>query len=171
MKEDTLRTLHIMTPPQKVHQKKKSVHNTYMFQLSGDKWLLHQFLRVPMFCDTTQTPTHSAERPVWNDLLMNFAEHKNSDDYRKAVADSQRKGADHVRLSRRIYSARLHYEKGKRLAFRVRYKQVNWHSLSPDDQQAVEDYEARRSANRLDEAIKEKEKHGTTRFHLQRMKS
>ena len=71
MKADTLRLLDIMTP-QKVHQKKKSVHNSYMFQLSGDKWLLHQFLRVPMFCDTTQTPTHSAERPVWKVIAYQF---------------------------------------------------------------------------------------------------
>ena len=157
--------------PQRAHQMKKSVHSTYCFHISGDKWLLRQFLRAPVVYDSTQAPTSSAEQPAWNDLLSQFREHKNSDEYRTAVAKSQQKGDEHVRLSHRIWWARLSHEKGKNFAFLVRNQLRNWYSLSPYEQLLAQDYEAGRSANRVKSLITEKENKGTARFHLLRMQS
>ena len=170
MNQNNLRKLTTMGP-RMVHQQKKSVFSTYCFHISGDKWLLRQFLRAPVGYDSTQAPTSSAEQPAWNDLLSQFREHKNSDEYRTAVADSQQKGVEHVRLSHSIWWARLNHEKGKHVAFLVRAQHRNWHSLSPYEQELAQDYEAGRSANRVKSLIAEKEKKGTARFHLLRMQS
>ena len=165
MKADSLRKLTTMRP-QRAHQFKKSVHSTYMFHLAGCKWLLWQFLRVPLFYEPTEAPSSSAERPAWNQLLRQFEEHRKSDAYCTAVEDSQRKGDDHVRLSQRMCKARFEHEMGKRISFRVRHEHLDWDSLSPSDQELAEHYESRRSAKRLQKLFQEKDKKGTTRFHL-----
>ena len=167
---DNLRKLKTMRP-QRAHQLKKSVHSTYMFHLAGCKWLLSQFLRVPLFYEPTQAPSSSAERPAWNQLLSQSEEHKKSDEYRKAVEDSQRKGDDHVKLSGRIWWARHDHEKGKNISFRILRENLNWDSLSPSDQEAVQEYVCGRSACRLHRLIAEQEKKRTDRYHLLRMQS
>ena len=168
MKEDNVRRLKDMKP-QEARQKKRSVFSTYVFQVAGCKWLMHQLLRFPVVCDPTQAPSSSAQRPAWNQLLREFEEHKRSVEYRAAVEDSQRKGDDHVRLSQRMCKARFEHEMGKRISFRVRHEHLDWHSLTPDDQKLVEYYDYGWSAKTIQKLIDEKEKKGTAGFHLLRM--
>ena len=142
-----------------------------MFQVSGCKWLLREFLRLPLAYGPTQTPTSSAARPAWQDLLSAFEEHKNSEEYRKAVENSKRKGEDHVRLSNRLWWARHDHEKGKNISFNVCAGIVDFDSLSQDDQELAQDFEAGRTQKNLDSLKKEKEKSRTTNFHLLRLES
>ena len=134
-----------------------------MFQLSGSKWLLRQFLRLPL------TPTSRAAQPAWHHLLSGFEEHKTSSEYLKAVENCQRQGEDHVRLSHRLWSARHNHEQGKNISFKIRADLVEFASLSQNDQSLAEDYEGGRSGASLDALMKEKEESGTTNFHLLRM--
>ena len=157
MNEDGLRKLKQMKP-QRAFQRRRSVFSTYWFHVSGCKWLMHQLLRFPVVCDPTQAPSSSAQRPAWNQLLCKFEEHKKSAQYCKAVEDSQRKGDDHVRLSERMCRARFDHERGKTFSFRILHENLNFHSLSPSDQELVEDYDARRSAKKVQELIEEKGK-------------
>ena len=168
MKEDVLRRLKDMKP-QEALQKKKSVFSTYLFQVAGCKWLIHQLLRFPVVWDPTQAPSSSAQRPAWKQLLRQFEEHRKSAAYCTAVEDSQRKGDDHVRLSQRMCKARFEHEVGKRISFRVRHEHLDWHSLTPDDQKLVEYYDYGWSAKTIQKLIDEKEKKGTAGFHLLRM--
>ena len=170
MKEATLAAYETM-PPQKAHQLTKKTHSTYLFHLSGCKWLLREFLRLPLTYGPTQTPTSSAARPAWHHLLSAFEEHKNSEEYRKAVQNSQYKGDNHVRLSNRLWWARHDHEKGKNISFKVRAGNVEFDSLNQSDQRLAEDYESGRSDATLNDLIKEKEENGTTNFHLLRMNS
>ena len=170
MKEDKVRQLKAMKP-QGAHKLKKSVYSTYSFHVSGCKWLMKQFLKFPLVYDPTQAPSSSSERPAWNQLLSQLEEHKNSDEYRKAVEDSQRKGDDHVRLSHAIWWARHDHEKGKNISFQILHERLKWESLRSGDQELAEDYESGRSAKRLQELFEEKEKKGANRFHFMRMKT
>ena len=110
--------------------------------------------------------TSSAARPAWHDLLRAFEEHKESPEYRKAVEKSKRKGENHVRLSKSLRLARRNHEKGKNISSKVRAGDVEFDSLSQNDQTLSADYEAGRTAGRLNELMKEKENSGTTNFIL-----
>ena len=142
-----------------------------MFDLSGCKWLLREFLRSPLAYGPTQTPTSGAPRPAWHDLPSAFEEHKNSEEYRKAVQNSQHKGDNHVRLCKRLWWARHDYEKGKNISFKVQAGNVQFHSLNQRDQRLAEDYRSGQSLATLNELIEEKEENGTTNFHLLPMNS
>ena len=170
MKEATLADYATMRTPQ-AHQLTKTTHSTYLFHLSGCKWLLREFLRLPLTYGPTQTPTSSAARPAWHHLLSAFEEHKSSQEYRLAVKNSQRKGEQHVRLSNRLWWARHNHEKGKNTSFKVRAGIVEFHSLSHNAQRLAQEYESGRSESILNAYMKEKEESGTTNFHLLRMNS
>ena len=116
------------------HQLTKRTHAAYLFHLSGCKWLLREFLRLPLAFAPTHTPTSSAARPAWNHLLRGLEKHKNSEKYCKAVENSERKGEHHVRLYNRLWWARHDHEKGK-ISFEVRAGIVEFDSLSQRDQE------------------------------------
>ena len=90
MKDATL-AAHATMSNQAAQQLRKSVHGTHMFQVGGCKWLLHEFLRLRLAYSPTQTPRSSAARPAWHDLLTAFQSHRRSEEYRRAVANSQKK--------------------------------------------------------------------------------
>ena len=167
---------------QEAQQLMKRTHSTYMFHLSGCKWLLREFLRLPLACNATQTATSSAAQPAatqtetsraalpaLHHLLSAFEEHKNSVEYRKSVENSKSKGDNHVRLSNHLWWARHNHEHGKNISFKVRAGSVEFASLSQGDQILAEDYEAGRSGAKLNALMKEKEASGTMNFHLLRM--
>ena len=162
---------HATMSRQEAHQLTKTRYGTYLFLLSGCKWLLREFLRLPLACGPTQAPTSSAARPAWHHLLSAFEEHKSSQEYRLAVKNSQRKGEQHVRLSNRLWWARHNHEKGKNTSFKVRAGIVEFDSLSQSCQILAEEYESGRSESILNALMKEKEESGTTNFHLLRMNS
>ena len=170
MKDSTL-AAHAAMSRQEAHQLRKSTHGAYLFHLSGCKWLLREFLRLPLACGVTQPATSSAAQPAWHHLLSAFEEHKNSEEYRKAVENSEHKGENHVRLSNRLWWARRDHEEGKNISFNVRAGSVEFTSLSQNHQALAEDYEAGRSGARLNALMKEKEASGTMNFHLLRMNS
>ena len=99
---------------QQALQLEKKTHQTYMFLLAGCKWLLREFLRLPLAYGPTRAPTSSAALPSWHHLLSSFEQHKSSLEYRRAVENSQRQGEQHVRLSRRLWWARHNREKGNK---------------------------------------------------------
>ena len=75
MKASTL-AAHATMRRQRAHLLTKSTHGTYLFHLSGCKFLLREFLRLPLAYGPTQTPTSSAARPAWQHLLSAFEEHQ-----------------------------------------------------------------------------------------------
>ena len=170
MKGTTL-AAHATMSRQQAQQLTKKTYGTYLFHLSGCKWLLREFLRLPFANCPTQTPTSSPARPAWHHLLSAFEKHKKSEEYRKAVENSQRQGENHARRSNRLWWARHNHEKGKNISFKIRAGNVEFDSLSQSDQMLAEDYEAGRSGANLNALMNEKEESGTTNFHLLRMKS
>jgi hypothetical protein len=122
MQDSTLQTHLTMATgcPQKAHQLTKRTYSTHLFHLSGCKFLLRQFLRLPFACSAEQPATSSTAQPALQHLLEAFEQHKQSPEYRKAVENSKEKEAQHVRLTKRLWWARHDHEQGKNLSFRIR---------------------------------------------------
>ena len=68
--------------PEKAHETRKTVHNVHLFQISGCKFIVHLFIRMPVLSEC-------AEQPVIDQLLQDYERHKESDEYKKVVAHSQ----------------------------------------------------------------------------------
>ena len=151
---------------QRAHQLEKSTFSVYQFHLSGCKWLLREFLRLPLVAASIKGTTSSAAQPAWRELLAAFEEHKTIEAYRKAVEASKKKEKDHVRLSQRLWEARRNHIQGHNISFRVRAGTVEFTSLSQTQQKLAEDYEAGRSARSLDAVMKEKDASSPKCFHL-----
>ena len=149
MSLETLATRETVSGQEAQLLEKKS-HATYMSQLTGSKWLLRQFLRLPLAYGPSQTPTSSVAQPAWHQLLSCFEEHKNSPEYHKAVKDHP------VVLSYRLSWARHNHAKGKNISFKIRAGNVEFDTLSQNDQSLVSDYECGRSAS-LNALMKEKQ--------------
>ena len=67
---------------EKARNKCQSVHSTHLFQISGCKFIVHLFIRIDVL-------SKCAEQPVIDQLLQQYARHKDSDEYKKIVAHSQ----------------------------------------------------------------------------------
>ena len=160
---------HRALPRQKAHLLEKSAFSTYQFHLSGCKWLLREFLRLPIVAAFMEGTTSSAVQPAWRELLAAFEEHKTTEAYRKTVEASKKKEKDHVRLSQRLWEARRNHIQGHNISFRVRAGTVQFTSLSQTQQKLAEDYEAGRSARSLDAVMKEKDASSPKCFHLLRI--
>ena len=173
MQDSTLKAHETMenVRPQNARQLEKSTHGTHLFHLSGCKFLLRQFLRLPFACSAEQPATSSAAQPALHHLLEAFEQHKQSPEYRRALENSKEKEAKHVRLTKRLWWARHNHEQGKTLSFRVRAGHVAFNSFSQDDQTLAEDYEAGRSAARIKSLMEEREAAGSMNFHLLRLSS
>ena len=93
MQDSTLTTHETMESqrPQDAQQLDKQIHGAHLFHLSGCKFLLRQFLRLPLACSAEQPATSSAAQPALHHLLQAFEEHKQSPTYRKAVENSKKR--------------------------------------------------------------------------------
>ena len=84
----------------------KRRHNAYLHNLAGNKFLLRKLIQLPIIAQCNATSSDSAEQPAsimaW---LEEFRVHKESDEYKAAVAQSQRKAEEHKRLSKQICEA------------------------------------------------------------------
>ena len=92
----------------------KSAFSTYLFQLSGSKFLLHKLIQLPILpqCRMVQS-SRSAEPPAalhpFGPVLMkcvtDLQEHKKTDAYKAAVERSKKRANDESRLSKQILGA------------------------------------------------------------------
>ena len=127
---------------QKVHQFARSRFQSYCFQLSGSKFLLHKLLQYPI---------SSVEQPVamLGELMAAYEVHKRSPEYEEAVKRSKQRESGHMRLSKDIWWAQYNHQRGLKLAHDVRDKTVNFFDLARSDQQLVEDFDTLRSEKKL----------------------
>ena len=160
---------HRALPRQQAHQLETSTFSMYQFHLYGCKWLLREFLRLPLVAASIKGTTSSAVQPAWPELLAAFEEHKTTEAYRQTVEASKKKEEDHVRLSHRPRGARRIHSQGKDISFRVRPGTVKFTSLSQTQQKLAEDYDAGMSARSLDTLMKEKDRNSPKCSHLLRI--
>ena len=141
---------------QTAHQLAKSVFNTFLFQQSGCKFLLHKLIELPII---SQIHSNSVGRPVATllmELLDSYEEHKTTREYKTVVQRSQKHQKIQKRLSCEIWSAHYRYKKGRTLSIQVQDKSLNFHDLDSEEQKLVEDFDSRRSARALDLLLEQK---------------
>ena len=132
----------------------KSLFSTYQHYLAGNKFLLRKLIQLPIIAQCNATSSDSAEQPAsimaW---LEEFRVHKESDEYKAAVAQSQRKAKDHKRLSKKICEAQRLVGLGKALSLRA--QKGDWDKLNKWQQNLVEKYDGLKLERELKALIQE----------------
>ena len=85
--------------PEKSHNKSKSIHSQHLFQISGCKFLVHAFIRVPVLYDC-------AAQPVIDELLHDYEDHRRSEEYKRAVEQSEQRNEYPPRYSQGEHQAK-----------------------------------------------------------------
>jgi hypothetical protein len=99
--------------PEKAHSKSKNIHSQHLFQISGCKFLVHAFIRMPVLSDC-------AAQPVIDELLQDYEDHKRSEEYKGAVEQSEQRNENPLRYSQALWWAEQEEHQGKKLWGRVR---------------------------------------------------
>ena len=131
---------------------RKSTFSTFLFQLSGCKFLLHKLIELPLISDSAEQPVTT----VLANLLGDYESHLKTDAYKEAVQASQKHQEKQKRLSRQIWWAQYNVTRGRKLSTQVRYHGLNFFELDDVKRQLVEDFDTRRSAKTLDILLKQK---------------
>jgi len=116
---------------QEAHLLGKQAFSTYLFQLSGCKFLLHKLIELPLISASSAGSVRSAERPaaILNDLLNAYDEHKRSPEYQQAVQKARKHQEGQLALSRRVWWAQYNYSHGRKLSLMVKNEDVDYFDL------------------------------------------
>jgi len=161
MREDTrARYVNLGRWPAQAHKIEKQAFSSYLFHISGCKFLLHCLIKLPIIPDSAEQPvSHSDEKPVGDVLcaLINaYEDHKHTPEYQRAVETSRKKQEDHRRLSCQIWWAQHNYQQGKKLSRMLQDSVVNFDVLTSAEQSLVEDFNTSRARCELDKLLAQK---------------
>jgi len=118
----------------KAHNLTKSAFSNHLFHISGNKFLVHCFLRFPM-------TVPCAVQPVITALCRAYEEHKSSPAYKKAVQQSVKREANQLKLCQQLWWAEHNLHLGRDLSFQVRAELVHFFDLPEWQQRLAQDYE------------------------------
>ena len=106
---------------QDAHQLTKSCFSTFLFHLSGCKFLLHHLIQLPLVQQLSDTGNSVAQPgfEILADLILAYEKHKNTQQYRDAVKFSDKKLEEQRRWSRPIWWAQFNYTTGRSLSTQV----------------------------------------------------
>ena len=141
---------------QKAHQLAKSRFSTFLFQLSGCKFLLHKLIELPLIPQISSSSVGQSIATVLVDLISSYEEHKTTAQYQEAMRRSQKQQEGQKRLSHELWWAQYHYTKGRFLAAKVKDGMLKFDGLDSREQELVEAFETRRSARALDRLLDQK---------------
>ena len=138
--------------PSEAQQMTKNRFNAYRFHLAGSKFVLHKLIQLPFIAQCISNPSGSAEQPVSLMKCINdLREHMKSDMYKAAVARSQKRASEHIRLSQRIWEASRWLAIGEVLSFRALNGEF-W-KLQGWEQQLVDHYQTGRLERSLESLL------------------
>ena len=123
----------------KAQQLGKSRFSTYLFQISGCKFLLGKLIELPIISTASR---HTAT--VMSELLQDLEDHKKTVEYKNEVQRSDDRFREQTRLSRAIWWARSELEKGRLLSTKVLEGKLAWSNIGTRERQLVEDFQTRK---------------------------
>ena len=143
---------------QPAHQLGKKAFSSYLFQLSGCKFLLHKLIELPLIYPSPPGCVRSVEQPaaILNELLWAYEEHKKTEKYQAAIRRNVEHQVGQLRLTRRIWWAQYKYSQGRKLSDMVKDDTRKFDDLAAWEQELVEAFDTRRSHKILDEVLGEK---------------
>jgi len=121
----------------------KLTFSTYQFHLSGCKFLIDVFIRLPLVC--IQPSRHLLIGRLLTELMTAFQEHKKTQQYVDVVARSLDFQQKQWRLGKQIWWVEYHHTQGQKLSFQVRDGTTSYYSLSDAEEEQVENFDCRRS--------------------------
>ena len=142
----------------RAHSLEKGGFNTYCFQLSGSKYMLHMLLQLPILAQLMYQlddlePT-VVEVPALTQCITDLQEHKKTKEYRDAVARSEKRSSDHRRLSQQIWHQSQQLSKARAL---FRKAEIGlWDDLIQEEQDLVEAYDGGRLERELQHLVSQK---------------
>ncbi len=147
---------------QQAHQLGKQAFSSYIFQISGCKFLLHKLIELPLISASLlphEDEDGSAEQPTaiaLNMLINAYEEHKKSKQYVQTLRQSTQHQEGQRRLSGQVWRAQYNCTQGRKLSESVLDDEVDFLQLPVWQQQLLEDYDCGRLARALDEVLKQK---------------
>ena len=146
---------------QDAHQLGKSSFSTYLFQLSGCKFLVHILIRLPIISSSLPNSPHDGYHipeiaDILNELIDAYEDHLRTPQYAEAILLSKQHQAGQLSLSQKVWWAQYNYSQGRKLSCLIRDTDINFNDLAPWKQKLVEEFDTRRSAKALDRALEQK---------------
>ena len=127
---------------QRAHQMAKGGFHTYCFQLSGNRYQLQMLLQLPILAQCSATEPDLVEVPALAQWITDLQEHKQTADYRAAVAKSEKHSSAYRRLSQQIWQQSQQLSEAKALS---RKAEIGlWDILTQEEQGLVEAYDGGR---------------------------
>jgi len=131
----------------KAQQLGKSGFNSYLFQLSGCRFLVHVLIQLPLVSSVSSR--HLPIGRLLTELMTAYQEHKKTTQYSDVVQRSSDHQQRQRRLRNQIWWAEYDHAQGQELASQVADGTVSFWDLNGKQQKLVEDFDCRRSGNTL----------------------
>ena len=139
-------------------QKLTKNHGTYLFHLSGSRFLLHKLIQLPIL-DQCKAEAGSAAQPAsLTRCIRDLEKHKRSPEYLAAVERSQKREDDHRRLSKQIWHETQRLAKATKLSQQA--KEGHYWDLDAKERKLVEDYDC----GRLERSLRQLQSLKTTTY-------
>ena len=139
---------------QKAHELAHGSFNTYCFQLSGNNYLLQMLLQLPILAQCSSSEPELAEVPALTKWITDLQKHKQTPEYRAAVARSEKRSSAHRRLSRQIWQQSKQLSKAKALSRKA--ESGLWNARTQEEQDLVEAYDGGRLERELQNLVSQK---------------
>ena len=127
---------------QQAHQLGKQAFSSYIFQISGCKFLLHKLIELPLISAMIEDGSAEQSTAIALNMLINaYEEHKKSKQYAQTLRQSTQHQDGQRRLSGQVWRAQYNLTQGIKLAARVLDDEVDFLQLPAWQQQLLEDYD------------------------------
>ena len=126
------------------HKWAKSGFGTFVHHVSGQRYLLHMLVKLPIYAQCTTSNLARTEVPALEKWIEDLQRHKETPAYKNAVKMSQPAGPDHRSLSRQIWDTHQRLSKGKDLAEKRDSGDIKWDDLNKTEQDLLEAYDTKK---------------------------
>ena len=144
--------------PKSAHKWAHSAFHTFTHHLSGQKYLLHMLVKLPILAQcTTSCHLKRTEVPALEKWIEDLQRHKQTEAYKNAVKVSQPAASlNHKSLSRQIWDTHRRLSKGKELAEKRDSGDTKWDDFTKTEQELLEAYDTKKLEKKLRDFMSQK---------------
>ena len=143
--------------PQSAHKWAHSAFHTFAHHVSGQKYLLHMLVKLPILAQCTTSNLKRTEVPALEKWIKDLQRHKQTDAYKNAVKMSQPAATpNHKSLSREIWDTHRKLSEGKELALKRDSGDIKWDDLNKTEQDLLEAYDTKKLEKTLRTLVSQK---------------
>ena len=143
--------------PQSAHKWAHSAFHTFAHHVSGQKYLLHMLVKLPILAQCTTSNLKRTEVPALEKWIEDLQRHKQTPAYKNAVKMSQPAATpNHKSLSREIWDTHRKLSEGKELAEKRDSGDIKWDDLNKTEQDLLEAYDTKKLEKTLRTLVSQK---------------